>query len=92
MTLSPEARAKAVLDAMQAQVGICACIGPQAGADACPCALKRRALIAAAIRQAEETAVQRVLTAIESAHDHVATIAIMRIRENDPTLLKDTAQ
>jgi hypothetical protein len=47
-------------------------------------------IIATAILQAEETAVQRVLAAIESAHDHVATIAIMRIRENDPTLLKDT--
>jgi hypothetical protein len=49
------------------------------------------AIIAAAVRQAEETAVQRVLAAIEGAHDHVATIAIMRIRENDPTLLKDTS-
>jgi hypothetical protein len=69
MTLSPEERAKAVLDAMQAQIGICACIGPQAGADACPCALKRRAIIATAIRQACNEKLEQAKTIAQNEAD-----------------------
>lgn len=60
--MSPEQRADAVLTAMKNQLGhACACVGPAAGEELCPCGLKRRLLIATAIKEAEDAAYERAI-------------------------------
>jgi hypothetical protein len=69
-TPTPEERADALLDAMADQLGhACACVGPALGDDLCHCGMKRRALIASAIRQAENDAYERAAAYVADNSD-----------------------
>lgn len=70
--MTPEERAKAAFEKIKQELGhACACVGPQAGADMCPCASKRHEIIATAIREAcNEKLEEAAQRAMETSQAH----------------------